>query len=86
MGACLSSFLSTDDRAINTNPTATNQHEQADIFSLGVVLHVLLTGRFPQTGLNQPARIHPSIPDVDGAWNVKLVFVRGWGSGGVHLP
>jgi serine/threonine protein kinase len=40
--------------------------QQADIFSLGVVLHVLLTGTFPKTGLNQPARIDPGIPDVDG--------------------
>jgi len=39
---------------------------QADIFSLGVVLHVLLTGAYPKTGLNEPARIDAGIPDVNG--------------------
>lgn len=55
----------------NTPPNTQNkpihvQHTQADIFSLGVVLHVLLTGKFPRTGLNQPAAIDDGVPDVDG--------------------
>lgn len=39
---------------------------KADVFSLGVVLHVMLTGRFPITALNEPAQIHESIPGGEG--------------------
>jgi len=34
---------------------------KADVYSLGVVLHVMLTCKFPKTQLNQPAIIDDSI-------------------------
>ena len=48
---------------------------KADVFSLAVVLHVMLTGRFPKTALNEPAEIHSTIPD--GLRELMLVMLHG---------
>lgn len=57
---------------------------QADIFSLGVVLHVLLTGgRFPQTALGEPAVLRDdaegkgTIPEVDGLRSLVQAMLHG---------
>ena len=54
---------------------------KADVFSLAVVLHVMLVGRFPKTAPNEPAEIDPSIESCElganGLRNLLLAMLHG---------
>ena len=50
---------------------------KADVYSLGVVLHVMLTAKFPKTALNQPASIDEDIPASNGLRELLLAMLHG---------